>query len=196
MFEIYILYPWNTIFHVSDNGPSLASKKFNTFCKLNGIKHLTIAPYHPSSDSAAEHSVQTFKTSLKKIIEGKEVKELNTILQHCQTHTLPTELLFNRKLNTHSNFVKPTLTDTIASHKDNFYRFDYYSKNLCQFYPGDRVWIRDYRKVNTKWIEGQVVKKISDIMYVKKTKTYLSTSNIPKGLRNLEGEVLCMKIMT
>ena len=38
-----------------------------------------------------------FKTSLKKIIEGKEVKELNTILQcflltyrttpHCQTHT-------------------------------------------------------------------------------------------------------------
>ena len=29
----------------------------------------------------------------------------------------------------------------------------------------DRVWIRDYGKVNTKWIEGQVVKKISDVMY-------------------------------
>ena len=40
-----------------------------------------IAPYHPSSSGAAECSVQTFKTSLKKIIEGKEVKELNTILQ-------------------------------------------------------------------------------------------------------------------
>ena len=54
--------------------------------------------------------------------------------------------------------------DTIASHKDCFCRYHYYSKNLCQFYSGDRVWIRDYRKVNTKWIEGQVVKKISDVM--------------------------------
>ena len=131
-------------FIVSDNGPWLASQDFNTFCKLNGTKHLTIAPYHPSYNSAAERLVQMFKTSLKKIIEGKEVKELNTILQrflltyrnnpHCQTHTWPAELIFNRKLNTRLNFVKPTLTDTIASHEDNFCRFHYYSKNLRQFY--------------------------------------------------------------
>ena len=37
-------------FIVSDNGPSLESQKFNTFCKLNEIKHLTIAPYHLSSN--------------------------------------------------------------------------------------------------------------------------------------------------
>ena len=147
-------------FIVSDNGPSLANQEFNTFCKLNGIKHLTIAPYHPSSNGAAEHLIQKFKTSLKKIIEGKEVKELNTILQrflltyhttpHCQTHTPPAELLFNRKLNTCLNFVKPTLTNTITSLKDNFCRFHYYLKNLHQFYLGDRVWIRDYGKVNIK----------------------------------------------
>ena len=166
-------------FIVSDNGPSLASQEFNTFCKLNGIKHLTIAPCHPSSNGAAERSVQTCKTSLKKIIEGKEVKELNSILHrflltyhtetyrtpHCQTHTSPAELLFNRKLNTRLNFVKPILTDTIASHEGNFCRF-YYSKNFRHFYAGDRVWIRDYGRVNTKWIEGQVVRKISDVMYV------------------------------
>ena len=162
-------------FMVSDNGPSLASQEFNTFCKLNGIKHLTIAPYHTSSNGAAECLGQTFKTSLKKITEGKEAKELNTILQgflltyhttpHCQTNTSPAELLFNRKLNACLNFVKPTLTDTIASHEENFCRFHCYSKNLCQFYPGDRVWIRDYRRVNTKRIEGQVVEKISDVMY-------------------------------
>ena len=115
-------------FIVSDNGPSFASQEFNTFCRLNRIKHLTIALYHPSSNDAVEHSVQTFKTSSKKIIEGKEVKELNTILQrflltyrttpHCQTHTLPAELLFNRKLNTRLNFVKPKLTDTITCHED------------------------------------------------------------------------------
>ena len=61
----------------------------------------------------AEHSIQTSKISLKKIIEGKEVKELNTILQrflltycttpHCKIHTSSAELLFNRKLNTRLN---------------------------------------------------------------------------------------------
>ena len=131
-------------FLVSDNGPSLASQEFNTICKLNGIMYLMIAPYHPSSNGAAECLGQTFKTTLKKIIEGKEVKELNTILQcflltycttpHCQTHTAPAELLFNMKLNTCLNFVKPTLTVTIAIHKDNFCRFHYCLKNLPQFY--------------------------------------------------------------
>ena len=61
-------------FIVSDNGPSLASQEFNTFCKLSRIKHLTIALYHPSSSGAAECLLQTFKTSLKKITEGKQVK--------------------------------------------------------------------------------------------------------------------------
>ena len=91
-------------FIVSDNGPLLTSQEFNTFSKLNGIKHLMIAPYHPSSNSAAENSIQMSKISLKKIIEGKEVKELNTILQrflltycttpHCKIHTSSAELLF------------------------------------------------------------------------------------------------------
>ena len=45
----------------------------------------------------------------------------------------PAELLFNMKLNTRLNFVKPTLTVTTAIHKDNFCRFHYYLKNP-QFY--------------------------------------------------------------
>ena len=119
-------------FIVSDNGPSLTSEEFKKFCKLNGMKYLTIAPYHPSSNGAAERSVQTFKTSLKKIIEGKPLKDLNAILQsflltycttpHCTTRTYPAELLFRRKLNTHLSFINPTLLNTINSH--------HYSKGL------------------------------------------------------------------
>ena len=125
-------------FIVSDNGPSLVSEEFKKFFKLNGIKHLTIAPYHPSSNGAAERSVQTFKTSLKKIIEGKPVKDLNAILQrflltyrttpHCTTHTSPAELLFRRKLNTRLSFINPTLLNTVNSHGENFRKFHHYQK--------------------------------------------------------------------
>ena len=77
---------------------------------------------------------------MNKIIEGKEVKGLSVILQrllltyrttpHCQTHKLPVELLFNMKLDTRLNCLKPTLSNTITSHEDNFSRFHYYSKKI------------------------------------------------------------------
>ena len=68
-------------FIVSDNGPLLASQEFNTFCNLHGIKPFNDSSIPPFIQWATECLVQTFKTSLKKIIEGKDVKELNTILQ-------------------------------------------------------------------------------------------------------------------
>jgi len=50
---------------VSDNGPQFVSDEFATFMKMNGIKHIRCAPYHPSSNSAAERFVQTFKKAMK-----------------------------------------------------------------------------------------------------------------------------------
>ena len=58
-------------FIVSDNGPSFTSSEFKTFCFGNGIKHLTIAPYSPSSNRAAERAVQTVKKALKKILRER-----------------------------------------------------------------------------------------------------------------------------
>ena len=75
---------------------------------VNG-KHLKIAPYHPPSNGAAERYAQTFKTALKKIINGKVVSDLDSTLlrfilsyrttPHSTTGLSPVELLFNRKLN-------------------------------------------------------------------------------------------------
>lgn len=34
---------------VTDNIPQFVSEEFATFAKLNGIKHIRCAPYHPAS---------------------------------------------------------------------------------------------------------------------------------------------------
>ena len=45
-----------------------------TFMKGNGIKHVTTAPYHPSSNGQAERAVQIVKQALKSG-EGDNVQE-------------------------------------------------------------------------------------------------------------------------
>jgi len=50
---------------VSDNGPQFLSDEFATFSKMNGIKHIKSAPYHPATNGAAECLVQTFKKAMR-----------------------------------------------------------------------------------------------------------------------------------
>ena len=50
---------------VSDNGPTFTSAEFRTFMARNGIRHITSAPYHPSTNGLAERAVQTFKQALR-----------------------------------------------------------------------------------------------------------------------------------
>ena len=53
-----------------DNGPSFKSESFRQFVSLNGIQHLTSAPYHPASNGLAERAMQTFKNAMKKLSGG------------------------------------------------------------------------------------------------------------------------------
>ena len=49
---------------VSDNGPQFISQDFTNFLKQNGVKQTLVPPYHPSSNGAAERTVQILKTSI------------------------------------------------------------------------------------------------------------------------------------
>ena len=50
---------------VSDNGTCFTSKEFKAFMEQNGVRHITVAPYHPSSNGLAEKAVNIVKDGLK-----------------------------------------------------------------------------------------------------------------------------------
>ena len=84
---------------------------------------------------------------------------------HSTTGVSPTELLFNRKLNTRLNFVKRKLSSIINEQEQKFKDFNNRSKKLKLFYPGDNVWVRDYGKILSKWVEGKIIEKMGNAMY-------------------------------
>ena len=59
---------------VTDNGPSFTSEEFKQFMEKNGIKHITSALYHPSSNGQAERAVKTLKQGIKRT-PGESVQE-------------------------------------------------------------------------------------------------------------------------
>ena len=50
---------------VSNNRPQFRSDEFALFLKMNGVKHIRSASYHPSTNGIAERFVQTFKKAMK-----------------------------------------------------------------------------------------------------------------------------------
>ncbi len=58
-----VCHIWPPEMIVSDNGPAFTSAEFKEFVEKNGMRHLTIAPYHAASNGLAERAVQTVKRS-------------------------------------------------------------------------------------------------------------------------------------
>jgi len=89
---------------VTDCAVTFKSDEFQEFRKENGIAHLTGAPYHPATNGAAEHLVQTFKQALKK--STKAAKDgLQDFLRNFRRTPLstgysPSELLNGRQIRT------------------------------------------------------------------------------------------------
>ena len=103
---------------VSDNATSFTSGEFKSFAKQEGFRHTTSAPYHPSSNGAAERVVQNFKQTLKKLRHGSnesidtQLSKLLFAFRHTPstaTGLSPAEMLFRHKPRVILSRMKPGL---------------------------------------------------------------------------------------
>ena len=65
---------------VSDNGSVFTSNDLKIFTRRNGIRHISTALYHPSSNGLVERVVQTFKQGMKKQGKGSVETKLARFL--------------------------------------------------------------------------------------------------------------------
>ena len=147
---------------VSDNGTVFTSQEFKIFTQRNGIRHVTSAPYHPSSNGLAERAVQTFKQGMKKqgqgTVETKVARFLLSYRKTPQTTTgeTPAQLRWGRSLRTHVDLLKPNVATTVATAQmQQKSQHDQHSKPR-PFSVGDTVDARNYSG-NGEWIPGTIV---------------------------------------
>lgn len=106
---------------VMDNGPQFTSNEFTEFCYMNGIRHVCVPPYHPSS---AECAFQTFKKGFKKMSEGSVQDKISHflfsywIMPQTTTGTSPVELLFGRTLQSRLHLLKPNLSQNVENKQE------------------------------------------------------------------------------
>lgn len=162
---------------VSDNGAQFISDEFQNFMKLNGIRHLRSAPYHPASNGAAENSVKTFKNALLKSV--KDVKNLDSVpnkiqkflfdyrnVEHCTTNECPAVLMFGRKLRNRFDLLQPSLIDKVSQNQEKQVIFNK-GKRRDKFHIDSTVWVKDYRDRNKiSWVDGIICKVLGPRSYL------------------------------
>ncbi|KRX13745.1 Transposon Ty3-I Gag-Pol polyprotein [Trichinella nelsoni] len=151
---------------VTDNGTAFKSAEFLAFMQSNGIKHVTTAPFHPSSNGLAERAVQSTKEALKRITSGSWSARLARLLlsQHStpdpRSNLSPAELLMKLKLKTYLDRILPNNAE-IAKRKVT-------PPPHREFKVDDHVFVRSYNQ-QKKWEKAKIVKRIGRLLYIVRT---------------------------
>lgn len=140
----------------------LCSKEMEDFFKKNGIVHICTAPFHPSSNGAAENLVRTFKNFLKKSCCNSKTVDFDiqrfmlsyNSTPHCSTKKSPAELHIGRPLyNALDRLRLPKKSDNSNT---NFVPLP----KSRTFQVGDVILFRNYG-AGPKWVSGKIVNQLS-----------------------------------
>lgn len=145
---------------VSDNATSFTAVEFKDFLLLNGINHLTPAPYTPSSNGQAERAVRVIKDLLKKNVSGSLQSPLSNVLLHYRnvphsiTKIAPSVSLNGRTYVTIRERINPNFVPSIK--KD--------PKNIPVFQVGESVLALNLREGH-KWLRATVLEQLAINLY-------------------------------
>ena len=151
---------------VTDNGPTFTSLEFQKFLRHNGVKHITVSPYHPASNGLAERNVQTFKKAMIKNDTGT-IRERVTrfltkyrALPHSTTGLSPAELLLGRKMRTHLDLIHPSLLSKVDKQQVAQKREHDKTAHEREFTVGQHVLAKNFSGRGEKWIPGVIKDKM------------------------------------
>ena len=153
---------------VTDNGTQFTSEEFAKFTRMNGIKHIRVAPFHPKSNGAAEKAVQTVKNGLQASQgDGGSVEQrlARFLMNHRSTPVAvtgktPAELLYGRNIRTRLDLMRP---DDGRAAKWTQKMVDDAGGRHRLFHEGQEVWARSYS--GPKWKRGKILAKTGPVSY-------------------------------
>ncbi|XP_063538144.1 uncharacterized protein K02A2.6-like [Cydia strobilella] len=159
---------------VTDGGPPFTSHDFELFLQKNGVFHVVTAPYHPSSNGAAENAVKTVKKVLKKATtEGENVETalLKFLLQyrnsqHSSTAREPAVAMLGRRLRTRLDLLRAGSAAPAARvQAAQSAQLRHAGGTTRELRQGDQVLVRNYSKNGPKWREGLVTERTGAVTY-------------------------------
>ncbi|XP_042148867.1 uncharacterized protein K02A2.6-like, partial [Ixodes scapularis] len=149
---------------VSDNGPQFTSAEFREFLEANLIRHVTSAPFHPSTNGQAERMVRTTKEALSRIVQGDWSRRLADFLlqQHVTPHSStgrsPAELLMGRRVSTMLDRLHPDRAPAKSSQQTGLLPVP------RSFLPEDPVFARNYGR-GPPWAPAVIGRATGPISY-------------------------------
>lgn len=153
---------------VSDNGSCFTSEQFQGFAEKNGIRHITSAPYHPSSNGLAERAVQTFKSLMKKMtgdsVETRMARALFSyrITPQSTTGKSPAELLCGRKLRSTLDLIHPDFTKRVHDKQEKQKHYHDMHARARTLEEGDLVYTRNFGS-GPAWVPGSITEKTGPV---------------------------------
>ncbi len=146
---------------VTDNRANFTSSEFLQFTEKNGIKHVTLAPYYPSTNGLAERAVQTFKRAIERMhnlpIQDRLSKFLLTyrLTPHTTTGIAPAELLMGRRPHSLLDNLIPDLSQKLEYRQVKQKLSHDSSKSVHNFEVGDSVFAENITGKSPKWISSR-----------------------------------------
>lgn len=163
---------------VSDNGRQFVSEQFQSYCNSNGIEHLQTSPYTPMSNGQAERFVDTFKRSIKKMENERNLDEniqiflfnyRSTPNENLSSNKSPAEVFLGRKLRTMFNLLHPTSNRSTKRNAKMEEQFNTkHGAKDRKFNIGDKVFVQIHHGNTWRWEEGEIISKIGNVNYMVK----------------------------